>query len=107
MTSASHTVPPHQPLHLLQMTSLYTRITRRAKPIQALILLALFSPVVRATDYSSILLSNPYYYVPSNLTLAYRTTVSNVPVPVGDQTLWDISSATYTNNNGTDVTSVI
>jgi T5SS/PEP-CTERM-associated repeat protein len=66
--------------------------------------LALFSPVVRATDYSSILLSNPYYYVPSNLTLAYRTTVSNVPVPVGDQTLWDISSATYTNNNGTNET---
>jgi T5SS/PEP-CTERM-associated repeat protein len=104
MIPSHHAYASHKQGILVTIRNFSSRIRPFAKPLQALVFLAVFSPVVRATDYSSILTSNPYYYVPSNLTLAYRTTVSNVPVPVGDQTLWDISSATYTNNNGTNET---
>ncbi len=104
MTSASHSITFQYARHLERMMNFSTRIIRRAILLKVLILLVLISPFVRATDYSSILISNPYYYVPSNLTLAYRTMVSNAPVPVGDQTLWDINSAYYTNNNGTNET---
>ena len=68
------------------------------------ILLILAGPqitVAQSTDYTSILQANPYYYVPQVNTLAFQSSlISFGPLPVGDQTLWNFTSA-YTSNNST------
>jgi hypothetical protein len=68
------------------------------------ILLILTAPqitVAQSTDYTSILQANPYYYVPQVNTLAFQSSlISFGPLPVGDQTLWNFTSA-YTSNNST------
>jgi len=71
-----------------------------------LILVGTHITLAQSPDYTSILQSNPYYYVPQDDTLAFQSSLTGfAPLPVGDQTLWNITN-TYSSNNSTYFTGI-